>query len=161
VTTPSSRRAGNDNFNSLLEINPNCSLILGNMGGYLAALGRPQEAIEACRLALKLNPRDPSNFWRHAHISAAHFVAADYEASLLESRRIARSRPFLMGAIIWAASAAALGKAEEARAAVDNCLAQQPDLRISRVAPGFMLRFAHDKDHERLVALLRKAGLPE
>ncbi len=47
-----------------LEINPNCSLILGNQGAYLAALGRPQEAIAACRLSLQLNPRDPSNFWR-------------------------------------------------------------------------------------------------
>jgi TolB-like protein/Tfp pilus assembly protein PilF len=144
-----------------LEINTNCSLILGNLGCFLAALGRPQEAIEACRLALKLNPRDPSNFWRQFHISAAHFVAADYEASLLQSKRIARSRPLLMAAIIWAASAAALGNAEEARAAVDNCLAQQPDLRINRVAPHFMLRFARDEDHERLMALLRKAGLPE
>ncbi len=58
-----------------LEINPNCSLILGNLGAYLAALGRPQEAIAACRLSLQLNPRDPSNFWRQYAIAVAHFVA--------------------------------------------------------------------------------------
>jgi tetratricopeptide (TPR) repeat protein len=144
-----------------LEINPNCSAILGDLGGYLGALGRPQEAIEACRLALQLDPRNPVNFWNHFHIARAHFVAADYDTALQESRKIARSRSHLQSAIIWAPAAAALGKAEEARAAVENCLAQRSDLRVSRVAPSLMLRFARDEDHERLLALLRKAGLPE
>jgi tetratricopeptide (TPR) repeat protein len=144
-----------------LELNPNCSLILGNRGFYLAALGRPGEAIEACRLALRLNPRDPSNFWRHYSIATAHIVAGDYQASLKQSKSIAQSRPLLMSAIIWAASAAALDDAEEAQAAVDYCRAQRPDLRVGAVAPAFMLRFARDEDHERLLALLRKSGLPE
>jgi TolB-like protein/Tfp pilus assembly protein PilF len=143
-----------------LELNPNCSLILGNKGFYLAALGRPQEAIEACRLALRLNPRDQSNFWRHYAIATAHFVAGEYETSLQQSKSIAQSRPLLMSGIIWAASAAALGNAEEARAAVEYCLAERPDLRVGSVAPNFMLRFARDEDHERLLALLRKARLP-
>jgi TolB-like protein len=144
-----------------LEINPNCSVILGDLGGFLGALGRPQEAIEACRLALRLSPRDPANFWHHFSIARAHFVAANYEAALQESKKVARSRPHVQSAVIWAAAAAALDKAEEARAAVENCLAQQPGLRVSRVAPGFMLRFAREEHHERLLALLRKAGLPE
>jgi adenylate cyclase len=144
-----------------LEINPNCSLILGNLGAYLAALGRPQEAIAACRLSLQLNPRDPSNFWRRYAIAVAHFVAADYAASFEESKRVARSRPHLPSAIVWAAAATALGKADEARTAIDDCLAQRPDLRVSSVAPQFMLRFARDEDHERLLALLRQAGLPD
>ena len=74
-----------------LEINPNCTVILSALGYNLACLGRPEEALEANRLALRLNPRDPSNFWRHLHIAIAHFVAANYAASLEESRRVARS----------------------------------------------------------------------
>jgi TolB-like protein len=144
-----------------LEINPNCSILYGNIGAYISALGRPQEAIEACRLALKLNPRDPSNYWRHYYIAVAHFVAGDYEACLRESKRICRSRQFLASGIIWASAAAALGDAKGARAAVDYCLGERPDLRVRNVAPTFMLRFARDEDHERLMALLRKAGLPE
>lgn len=143
-----------------LEINPSCSVLFGNVGAYLAALGRTQEAIEACRLSLRLNPRDPSNFWRQYAIATAHFVAGDFEASLRETKRIALSRPHLPSAIIWAASAAALGKTEEARAAVEDCLAQRADLRAGSVVPG-MLRFARDEDHERLLVLLHKAGLPE
>jgi len=34
-------------------------------------------------------------------------------------------------------------------------------VRISSVVPHFMLRFARDEDHERLLAMFRKAGLPE
>jgi TolB-like protein len=144
-----------------LEINPNCSILYGNVGAYLGALGRPQEAIEACRLALKLNPRDPSNFWRHYYIAVAYFVAGDYAACLRDSKRLSRSRPFLASGIMWAAAAAGLGDAKEARAAVDYCLAERPQLRVGSVAPTFMLRFARDEDHERLMVLLRKAGLPE
>jgi TolB-like protein len=145
-----------------LAINPNAHLILGDMGIFLAALGRSEEAIEACRLALRLNPRDPSNFWRHAGIAAAHFVSADYEAALQEAKIVARSRPdFLRGHLFWAAAAAALGKADEARAAAQRCLVQRPDFRVGDAVPHFILRFARDADNERLLGMLRKAGLPE
>ena len=132
-----------------LEINPSCSILFGNVGAYLAALGRPQEAIEACSLSLRLNPRDPSNFWRQYAIAVAHFVAADYAAALQESKTVARSRAHLPSSIIWAASAAALEKTEEARAAVKDCLAQRPDLRAGSLVPG-MLRFARAEDRESL-----------
>jgi tetratricopeptide (TPR) repeat protein len=145
-----------------LAINPNAHIAMGDMGIFLATLGRSEEAIEACGLALRLNPRDPANFWRHAGIAAAYFAAANYEAALEEAKKIARWRPdFLRGPLFWAAAAAALGKADEARAAVEHCLAQRRDLRVGDVVPHFVLRFARDEDHERLLSMLAKAGLPK
>ena len=144
-----------------LEINPNCSLLHGNRGAYLAALGRAQEAVEANDLALQLNPRDPSNFWRHYANAVAHFAAEDYEAALTDAKRVALSRSHVQSAIVWAAAAAALGDDREMRAAVENCLAVRPDVRLALVIPHLMLRFARDGDHARLMTLLRKAGLPE
>jgi tetratricopeptide (TPR) repeat protein len=145
-----------------LAINPNCSTILGSLGIYLAHLGRPVEAIEACQLALRLNPRDPTNFYRQYGIAAAHFVAADYEAALQVTTKAALARPdFLRSSLMWAVSAAALNRFEEARGAVARCLAQVPDVRISNVIPHHISRFARDEDHERFLTLLRKAGLPE
>jgi hypothetical protein len=44
---------------------------------------------------------------------------------------------------------------------MENCLALRPDLTVGGVVPRFMLRFARDADHTRLLALLRKAGLPD
>jgi hypothetical protein len=52
---------------------------------------------------------------------------------------------------------ASFGNAEEARAAVEECLAQRLN---QRAVPG-MLRFAREAIRETLLALLRKAGLPE
>ena len=54
-----------------------------------------------------------------------------------------------------------MGKADEARTAVQQCLAQRSDLRVGNVVPDVMLRFARDEDHERLLALVRKAGLSD
>ena len=95
-------------------------------------------------------------------IAIAHFVAADYDAALRESKRVVRLRPgnpraFLLCGIIWAAAAAALEKVDEAQTAVEHCLAQRPDLHVNSV----WLQFARDEDRTRLAALLRKAGLPE
>jgi hypothetical protein len=88
-------------------------------------------------------------------------VAGDYAACLQDAKKIARSRPFLASGIMWAAAAAGLGNAKEARTAVDYCLSERPDLRVGGVVPRFMLPFARNEDHERLLTLLRKAGLPE
>lgn len=126
------------------------------MGFYLAYLGRTQESLAANRLALRLNPRDPANFWRHINLAVAHFLAADYTASLEESRLVARSQQLLVPRVYWAASAAALDKTDEARTAVKYCLSQRPDLRVST-----MPIILPDHTSERLLELLRKAGVPE
>jgi tetratricopeptide (TPR) repeat protein len=144
-----------------LEINPNFSRALGRLGECLAALGRPEEAIDACRLALQLNPRDPENFRCHSYIATAHFVAGQYDAAMQEAKSIALSRQHMQSAIIWVAAAAALGKTDEARMAVKTCLAERPDLRVGSVVPSILPQFVHEEDHERLLAALRKAGLPE
>jgi adenylate cyclase len=142
-----------------LEISPNNAGLLSEMAGFLALLGRSQEAIQASLLALRLNPRDPLSFWRHSHIATAHFAAEEYEAALQESKQVAQLRPHLPTAVIWAASAAALGRAEEAQKAAQHCLTQRPDLHIGRMP--YLLRFARKEDNERLLMLLREAGLPE
>jgi adenylate cyclase len=144
-----------------LEINPNNTALLGNRGAFLAALGRSEEAIAACRLALRLNQRDPSNFWRHINIAIAHFVAGEYAPALEEARKTARSGAHLSSGIIWAAAAAGLGKVGEAHAALQHCLAQRPGLRVGEVVPAIVIRFARDADQERLLELLRRAGLPD
>jgi TolB-like protein len=144
-----------------LEINPNCSMIMGNLGLYSAAQGRSNEAIQIIELALKLNPRDPSNFWRHYAIAVAHFAAGNFSACLLVSRKVARSRTHLPSAIFWVASAAALNKADDMTAAIGDCMTQRPDLRVSMVVPNFVLRFASDESHNHLLRLLGQAGMPE
>ena len=68
---------------------------------------------------------------------------------------------FLRAALIWAAAASAIGQVEEAQSAVTHCLAQRADMRLNRVVPHFMQRFAREDDHQRLMEMLSKAGMPD
>jgi len=51
-----------------------------------------------------------------------------------------------------------LERVDEARTALEYCVVQRPDLRVSTME---RMQFARVEDHEWLLALLRKAGLPE
>ena len=145
-----------------LEINPSLSVAIARLGELHALLGRPEMAIEKCRLALKLNPRNPTNFWRHSSIALAHFLTGDHESMLQEARRVHSWRPdFLRGPILMAAALAALERPAEARQALTAAQALWPALDLEIVVPRFMPRFARDADHQRLLDLLRAAGLPE
>jgi tetratricopeptide (TPR) repeat protein len=145
-----------------LEINPSLSVAIARLGELFALLGRPESAIEKCRLALKLNPRNPTNFWRHSSIALAHFLTGDHEAMLQEARRVHSWRPdFLRGPLLMAAALAALDRPAEARRASAAAHALWPALDLEIVVPRFMPRFARDADHQRLLDLLRAAGLPE
>ena len=48
-----------------LQINPNCSLAFGTMGTVYAWSGQAEESIKNNEIALRINPRDPSIFFRH------------------------------------------------------------------------------------------------
>jgi adenylate cyclase len=145
-----------------LEINPSLSVAIARLGELYVLLGRPEQGIEKCRLALRLNPRNPTNFWRHSSIALAHFLTGDHEAMLQEARRVHSWRPdFLRGPILMAAALGALERPAEARQAVAAAQALWPALDVATVIPRFMPRIARDADHDRLLALLRTAGLPE
>ncbi|NJM90892.1 MAG: tetratricopeptide repeat protein, partial [Myxococcales bacterium] len=60
-----------------IEINPNFSAAFAELGRKYALLGQPEEAIQACQTALRLNPRDPTNFEFHTSLAMAYFVAGD------------------------------------------------------------------------------------
>ena len=140
--------------------NPTWLPLLADKGDYLAFLGRREEAIKICQQVLDQNPTDPSNVWRHSSLATAHFVAKNYIDALKEAQLVAVLKPeFPRGPILWAAAAAALNKMDEARRVIDRCRKQWPDLCIGNVMPHFMMEFARKKDRERLLALLRKAGL--
>ena len=80
-----------------IDLNPNFSNGYAELGRCLAALGESQESIEACSTALRLNPRDPSNWERHDTLAIAYFTAENFEASLQEARTAAQARPELPG----------------------------------------------------------------
>src|SRR5829696_9110569 len=57
-----------------LDINPNFFLAYGSLGTTLAFAGQADESIENTMICIRLNPRDPSIFFRYSSLSLAHFL---------------------------------------------------------------------------------------
>jgi adenylate cyclase len=106
------------------------------------------------------SPRDPFFSLFAGPRSFAHFMAGDYGAGLEWGRRAVRLTPDLSGT--WRAlalSAAMLGEAEEARAAVEMARRLQPDYSVAWVERASPLVNASDR--ARYCDILRPMGLPE
>lgn len=144
-----------------IELNPNFSSGYAELGRGLAALGEAAGAIEACHTALRLNPRDPINWERHATLAIAYFNAEDFAAAAREARMVVHARPELPESLIMLAAAeAALGETEAARNTVARCLARWPDIRVDDLMPVYVPQLARDQDRERLWTTLRQVGFP-
>ena len=155
--------AATSEYRRTIELNPNFSNGYAGLGRMLAILGQSAPAIDACRTALRLNPRDPTNWERHNTLAIAHFTAEDYEGAAREAKT-ALQKGFEWhpeGLILLAAAACAADAMEEARRAIAECLARSPGIRLGNMMPVYLLNLLGAADRERMAALLRKAGLPE
>jgi adenylate cyclase len=142
-----------------VEINPNFALGHGTLATVLAWAGEANQSREQNQIALRLNPRDPSNFFRYFGLSLAEFIAGEYSEAVNWARMVASQKPdWLLGHVLLIASLAMNGQSEEALAALTSCRLRFPDARISALA---WLPFKRQGDYERLKEGLRKAGLPE
>lgn len=145
-----------------IRLNPTYATLHSDLAEHLAMLGYLSEALAEIDEAIRLTGEDVVSFWRYYTVSVAQFAAGNYAAALENARRVMRDKPGLIrGALFHAASAAALGLQEEAQTAMRWIMGERPWLRIGNVAPGFMPRFVQDRHHFKLLAQLRKAGMPE
>ena len=147
-------------YRRALELNPNYSLAYGLMGSALSTLGRTKESIEASLLAIRSNPRDPSNFFRYSSLATAHFIDGSYEAAVEWARKsVERKREWYPPHLLLIASLAQTGRLEEAQAAVAAYLRVFPEGSLRDASPLSVMRFSGPK--ERVLWGLRQAGLPE
>ena len=142
-------------FDEALRLNPGDAAILANFGSAAGTLGQPERGAQAIDRAIRLNPNfgiGAANRFRNAY-----FGAARYEDALrMVERQPADSRT-LGGWVQRAASYVALGRLEEARAAVADALARHPTLTVQ----GFLSRpdFS-DAERKQFEDLMRRAGFP-
>lgn len=152
-------------FRRAIEINPNCADAYGMLGDYLATAGRFDEAIENEHLSLSLNPRDPTVFFRYAGLSAAHFGRREYEEALAWARKsVQRNQSLYYAWMYLVLCYMALGRKDEASAAVKNWLAAMPWCTVTALREANesnMLPHGGTQASERSVQSLRDAGLPE
>ena len=126
------------------------------MGAALSiASARYEEGIPWFERALQLNPSDPQHQVYATQLALAHLGAERFEIAEKLARDAIRRRPdFLEGVIALAASLGYLGRAEEARAAIEG---------HEDVAPSFIERHVvyAPELKDCLLEGLRRAGLPE
>ena len=146
-------------YRRALEINPNFSVAYGSLGTVLALAGRVDESIRNSETCIRLNPRDPSIFFRCSGLALAYFVAQDYaKAREWSEKAVQRKRDWWQGHALLAVSCALLNEQDEARAAVGDWLLAIPSATMSNLPP---LPFKNATATERFRGGLRKAGLPE
>jgi TolB-like protein len=138
-----------------LEINPNFALAYGSMGTVLAWAGEYEESVRSNELALRVNPQDPSNFYRHFGLALAHYLASRTPQALTHARLVAQARSkWWLGQLVYAAALVQSGRSDEARRAIADLAGDSRD--VARLE---MLPFKNASDRDRLLNDLRIAGL--
>jgi adenylate cyclase len=95
-----------------LQINPNFSLGFGTLGTVLAWAGRSDESISNNETALRINPHDPSLFFRYFGLALAHYLARRYTEGLNHASEVMQLRPeWWLGRLIYAACLAKSNRA--------------------------------------------------
>lgn len=142
-----------------IELNPNFSLAHAASGTVFAYAGMFDEAMASSELALRLNPRDPSNFFRYSAMAVAHFTIEKYaEARALAEQSLRSGPSWRVAHIVRIASLVLLDDLKKAERAVANFLVHWP---ADTVQSASTLPFIDPTYNELVAESLRKAGLPE
>jgi tetratricopeptide (TPR) repeat protein len=127
------------------------------MGTVLAWAGQSDLSIEKNELALRINPDDPTNFFRYFGMALAHYLAGRYENAVSHAHTVLQMSPsWWLGHLVCSASLAQVGRLDEARQVYLDLERNRPGLSSDALA---MLPFAKMGDRTHLLDGLRKAGL--
>ena len=142
-------------YEESLRLNPGSAEILTFYAGWASSFGKPERGAEAADRAIRLNPHHLP--WHASQFSYAYFNAGRYEDALhmIERRTPDQwSRGF---SVRRAAVFAALGRIDEAKAAVAETLKRFPGITIQSYVstPDWS-----EAERQRLIETMRKAGFP-
>jgi adenylate cyclase len=145
-------------FLEALRINPNFSLGFASLGSISAYACRPDEAIANTEIAIRLNPRDPSLFFRYSALSLAYFVEGDFVTARDWAQKTVSSKSeWWLGHALLAATRAHLQDIKGAREAGAELIRLFPNISIDSLP----FQAVQDPRHAEVFrAGLRKAGLP-
>jgi adenylate cyclase len=143
-----------------LVLDPNLAFAHGILGGIHAFGGDYDVALPLAEEAIRLSPRDPFVVIWRVDMAWAALTAEHYEeASDFAEQTIADNQAFPDGYAVLAAASGHLGRADSARAALDELSQRMPGLTASDKRLNRPFRRAADQ--QRFLEGLRKAGMPE
>jgi adenylate cyclase len=145
-------------YRRAIEINPNYADLLAHTGLFLTFAGKPEEAIDQIKTAMRLNPHYGA--WYPSELGFAQYLAGQYEPAAMSLKEAIDRNP----GSLWdhqrlAATYARLGRTDEARDEVNLILEMNPEFSITEI--GRSLPFKNSTDLEVYLEGLRLAGLPE
>ncbi|TCU37224.1 adenylate/guanylate cyclase domain-containing protein [Rhizobium azibense] len=151
-----SRWADSDaEFNAAHKLDPNHADAWAMQAELTTENGRPAEAIEQVRKALRLNPHPPG--WYYWMLGQAQYSIGDYKSAVQTLRRPETYRT--TSRRLLAASLAQLGRLEEARWEAKMFMISNPHFTIRHWSAS--QPFPAEDVRQHIVAGYRLAGLPE
>ena len=144
-----------DERDTTLSMAPIDAIVLVDLSQALTFSGRSAEAIASIRKAIQLDPGFP--LWFHTYLAEAYYAAGKNREAVEELAAV--SQPGFRDLIYRAASHAALGQLDEARAATAELRKWNSGSSLASLRYEFP--FLADADRKRMSADLRKAGVPE
>ena len=146
-----------ESFQQAVMLNPHAADTRARFANSLVFAGHPDESLRQAEAAIRLDPRCPPHvlhFQGRAHFAARRYAAAE--------RVFARSTTLTSGwpwaHLMLAATRAAMDNMDAARLGVAAGLRISPRLCLDDVPHSWPFR--NPKDLDRLLSLLRQAGLP-
>lgn len=135
-----------------MELNPNDADARILMSVLLCQTGRPEEAINYCTSAIRLNPYHPTYYlWA---LGEANYMAKRYNEALVPFQEASnRNRKARWGLV---ATYAQLDRIEEAKKVLKELLTEEPQASVQREQ-----WYKNPDDEEHWLDGLRKAGLSE
>jgi adenylate cyclase len=145
-------------YERALEINPNWSIGLSDLGEALCYAGRPEEGLPNIESAMRLNPRDASMFFRYGGMAIGHYLLGNFETAEQWARRaVQRRRQYFYGHVMLTASLVRLGRVQDSQSAASDLLQIFPGFSIAELKKAGFAAAAF----QRLRTDLRMAGIPE
>ncbi|MFZ0399071.1 MAG: adenylate/guanylate cyclase domain-containing protein [Methyloceanibacter sp.] len=145
-------------YQRALELNPNDADVLNDFGQCLSFAGRATEGVEVVHKAMRLNPHYP-DYWV-MQLGPIYFDARRYEDAISTLEKL-HSKDTIGVQLYLAASHAALGHTDQARATMASVIRLDPLATLERLAPTFLAPYQNASDRDHLRENLVKAGLPE
>ncbi|MFQ5973750.1 MAG: tetratricopeptide repeat protein [Alphaproteobacteria bacterium] len=141
-----------------LHCNPNDADALAHFSGFLTYAGRPDEAIDRARLAIRLNPYHPYWYlWTLGH--AMHDAGRYADAVPSLTRAVDRYPNFVTPRRHLAAIFVRMDRMGEARRQAEEILRLEPDYSLSRLSARLPYQDPVARDY--YLDGLRQAGLPD
>ena len=128
-----------------LALTPNFGIALAQSGYVRVWLGDSERAIDHLQRAMRLSPVDILMFLMQGATATAHFIAGRDDEAFAWAEKSAQRNPFIVGPTrIAAASAAYLGRSEDAAKYLARVLQIDPGLALSNL--GERINFRHLRD---------------